>query len=57
MKQTTKMCPVCGNKELVLLTTMQKKVCTNHNRYVTIEWYLDEGQKPLFEGTGGVNEK
>lgn len=48
MKRTTKECPVCGNKNLVLFTTLNKKVCTNHKQYVNIGWYLDEGQKPLF---------
>lgn len=56
MKQTTKMCPVCGNKELVLLEKSNYKVCVDHNPYIWIEWRLDKGQKPLFEGTGGSDD-
>ena len=51
-KQSTKSCPVCGNTNLVLFTTMNKKVCTNHSEYVMIPWYLEKGQKPLFDESG-----
>lgn len=47
-KQTTKKCPKCGNTSLLLLTTLNIKVCTDHYSYVRIPWYLEEGQKPLF---------
>jgi endogenous inhibitor of DNA gyrase (YacG/DUF329 family) len=45
-RQTTKICPKCGNDKLVLLTSLQLKICPDCN--TQIPWYLDEGQKPLF---------
>ena len=51
-KKTTKKCPECGNTHLVLFTTMDMKVCTSHKKYVVIPWYLDDGQKPLFDEMG-----
>ena len=47
MKVTTKSCPVCGNTQLALIGTSNLKVCIDHNPYVRIPWYLDEGQDPL----------
>lgn len=44
-KQTTKVCPDCGNTYLVLLRTMNLKYCTDCNK--PIPWYLDPGQKKL----------
>lgn len=53
-KQTTKLCPICGNRQLILLTTHNMKVCTDHKEYVRIPWHLGENQKPLFSGAGGM---
>ena len=44
-KETTKECPNCGNTHLILLTSLQLKLCTDCR--TEIPWYLDEGQKPL----------
>ena len=44
-KETTKICPNCGNKHLILLYSMKLKLCTDCR--TEIAWYLDEGQKPL----------
>lgn len=49
-KKTTKVCPVCGSSDLILLMTMSMKVCVNHRKFVKINWYLDDGQKPLLGG-------
>lgn len=45
MKETTKECPNCGNMHLVLLHSMNMKLCTDCR--TEIPWYLEEGQKPL----------
>lgn len=45
---TTKVCPMCGNKNLVLLHSQNKKVCTNHKEFVIIQWNLDKHQKPVY---------
>jgi len=47
-KQSTKHCPKCGNDKLLLLRTLNKKVCTDCN--LTIDWKLDKDQRPLFDG-------
>jgi hypothetical protein len=44
-KATTKVCPKCGNTYLLLLATLNKKICTDCD--TVIPWYLDKGQKPL----------
>ena len=44
-KETTKICPNCGNKHLILLYSMKLKLCTDCR--TEIAWYLEEGQKPL----------
>jgi len=49
VKQTTKECPKCKNTALILLTSLNKKLCSVCGE--EIDWYLDPGQKPLFEGT------
>jgi len=47
MSETTKKCPVCGNTNLILLTTSNMKVCVDHKEFVRIQWVLSDGQKPL----------
>ena len=42
--ETTKVCK-CGNTNLVLLQTENKKHCLDCG--AVIEWFLDDGQKPL----------
>ena len=54
---TTKNCPICGNTNLVHLTTSDKKVCTDHREFVIIDWKLSEGQAPIFDETGKENDK
>ena len=56
MTDTTKICPKCGNTNLVGLGRYHEKVCTDHNPYVRIPWYTDEGQKPLY-GNFDLNEE
>lgn len=46
---STKTCPYCGSIALVLLTSMNKKVCGDCSK--EFDWNLDPGQKPLFEKT------
>jgi len=45
MKQTTKICPKCGNTHLVHIATQNIKICTDCQ--LEIPWYLEPGQKPL----------
>lgn len=45
-KQSTKWCPDCGNTYLILLTSLNLKLCTDCGKG-DIEWYLEEGQKSL----------
>jgi len=52
-KITTKECPNCGNTHLILLSTLNLKLCSDCQ--TEIPWYLDKGQKPLL-GTGGCND-
>lgn len=47
-KITTKQCPHCGNRNLVLIRTQSVKICSDCN--TTIPWLLDPGQKPIPEG-------
>jgi predicted RNA-binding Zn-ribbon protein involved in translation (DUF1610 family) len=44
-KQTTKVCPECGNTHLALLRTLDQKVCTDCGK--TIPWFLEPGQKQI----------
>ena len=46
-KVTTKKCPLCGNEWLVLLPSLNKKVCNNHVPVLCIDWELEEGQASL----------
>jgi ribosomal protein L40E len=45
-KVSTKECPKCASKHLVLLRSYNLKICAKCN--TRIPWYLDDGQKPLF---------
>ncbi len=45
MKQTTKVCPHCGDPQLVSFTSTSEKWCSGCRLY--LPWHLDEGQKPL----------
>lgn len=49
VKQSTKKCPKCGNTALVLLTSQNVKVCAEHIKFIYIPWFLDEGQKAIFQ--------
>lgn len=55
-KQTTKKCPVCGNTNLGLLGRYNMKICVDHNPYVRIPWYVEEGQTALFKETTQEDE-
>ena len=46
-KQTTKVCPKCGSKELIKYYSTNLKQCSVC--HTTIPWVLDKGQKPLFK--------
>ena len=48
MTETTKKCPVCGNTNLILLSSQDSKVCTDHDKHVKISWKLDDGQKSVW---------
>lgn len=42
---STKYCPKCNNTHLLLLQTLNKKICTDCD--TVILWHLDKKQKPL----------
>ena len=44
-KISTKICPVCYNKDLLLTRSLNIKSCTDC--YIDIPWYLEENQQPL----------
>lgn len=46
-QKTTKECPECGNTELIMLSSLNQKVCINHQKNVYIDWFLEQGQKKL----------
>lgn len=46
MNKTTKYCPKCKNANLLLLSSHNKKICTDCR--IEIPWFLTEGQKPLY---------
>jgi len=48
-KVTTKYCHKCGSTALVLLISMNKKMCADCKH--KMDWYLEPGQEPIFEGT------
>ena len=45
VKTSTKSCPKCNNNMLLQMRSQNKKVCTDCG--TELNWYLDEGQKPL----------
>jgi len=47
VKKTTKKCPQCGNENLGLFTSLNKKYCSNKTCHIWIDWFLDAGQKKL----------
>lgn len=44
-KRTTKFCPQCGNNDLILLRSQNKKGCPDCG--TEIDWYLEPGQKRI----------
>lgn len=44
-KQTTKVCPDCGCTALVLLHSLNQKICGDC--HTVIPWYLEPGQKSI----------
>ena len=40
-------CPKCGSTNLAEFTSLNYKLCTNHDEHVKVEWKLQKGQKPL----------
>lgn len=45
-KVSTKRCRICRNDRLLLLSTLNRKNCTDC--YIDIPWYLEQQQQPLF---------
>ena len=45
-KQSTKSCPVCGNTQLLLWSTLNLKACTDC--HIDIPWYKEEGQTAFY---------
>lgn len=43
---STKSCPVCGNENLLLKSTLDEKTCTDCDLH--FEWKREEGQKSLY---------
>jgi len=48
---TTKTCPTCGNTNLVLLTSLNIKICPKC--HTTIDWKLKKGQSSLLTNNKG----
>lgn len=40
-------CPECGSTKLAEFTSLNHKLCTQHDEHVKVEWKLKDGQKPL----------
>ena len=54
-KESTKSCPKCGCTALVLLTTLNKKICGDCGEH--IPWYLEKGQKSILTNkVGGTDD-
>lgn len=45
-KVTTKVCPSCGNTDLLLFSTLNLKSCTDCHR--DIDWYKEKDQPDLY---------
>lgn len=43
-RETTKVCPLCGNANLVMLKSTNEKACILHTPVFYFSWDLDEGQ-------------
>jgi len=52
-KNTTKICPECGNTRLAKFHSFHKKYCPDC--YTWIEWDLEPGQKPLLQKRGEID--
>jgi len=48
-KQSTKCCTKCGNEQLLLLRTLNQKICTDCD--IVIPWYLEKDQEQLIKYT------
>jgi hypothetical protein len=46
-KLTTKVCPICGNDQLLLFSTLKLKSCTEC--HVDILWHLEDRQEQLIK--------
>jgi uncharacterized protein (DUF983 family) len=46
MAVTTKQCPVCGNRDLVRLSTHNIKICPDCR--IDIPWHREEGEPPFY---------
>lgn len=51
LEEITKVCPVCGCTDLLLLGTLNQKRCGNKNCRAIIPWYLEAGQEQLIKYT------
>ena len=51
-KQTTKICPLCKNENLIRLPSLNKKVCPscpkNNKKNYEIAWFIEEGEKRYY---------
>jgi len=45
-KQSTKSCPLCGNTQLLLMQTLNKKACTDCS--IEIPWCREAAQLPFY---------
>ena len=46
-KQSTKVCPNCGNTNLLCFTTLKLKTCSDCD--TDIPWYLEPNQQPMYQ--------
>ena len=47
--ESTQRCPTCGSQTLCKMHGLGLKIC--YDCGTEFRWTLDEGQKPIFEGT------
>lgn len=46
---STKKCPICGNKDLLRFTSLNEKICTDCE--IHLEWKLEKDQKSIFSNS------
>lgn len=47
---TSKVCPICGNTDLVHIGSQNIKLCPDHSEH-DIPWHVEDGEPAVFGGT------